>query len=399
MFDVASYGAAGDGVVDDQPSILAAIQAAQAAGGGVVYFPKGTYLLGSSETVDLAPGNNPPVTTQVCLPITSDNVYLRGEGQGVSKLLLGNGVNAVMVGFGGCKGVGIEKLELDGNRSYQSSAHACLYDFLDVENFLIEDMYIHHSSGYGIGLQHAPIINCTISKVLIEDTGSDGIDIKNSDLGNRTNRMSNVTVRRAGLNTSLTGQAGIDIRGRWTLDNINVEDFKNDGVNGVCLVGIRFRPDGQYGASGGNYCSLTNFYVEPSLTSSTIGVQVCGYRNTIGNGAVKGAGTGFELNNVENVISNTEAVSCGNGYVLRNDTGTTSDKCIITGSISRSNQDSGFKIYSNYTQLNGVTAWGNPIGINIKNASQHTVLSGISQGNTTNLLNSGGSTHNNLALP
>ncbi|NBW18023.1 MAG: hypothetical protein EBR82_59625, partial [Caulobacteraceae bacterium] len=41
----ATYGATGDGVADDTAEIQGAIDAAEAAGGGVVYFPPGTYLV------------------------------------------------------------------------------------------------------------------------------------------------------------------------------------------------------------------------------------------------------------------------------------------------------------------------------------------------------------------
>ena len=45
-----TYGAVGDGVTDDKAAIQAAINAANAAGGGVVFFPKGTYRVASSFT-------------------------------------------------------------------------------------------------------------------------------------------------------------------------------------------------------------------------------------------------------------------------------------------------------------------------------------------------------------
>lgn len=46
VFNVKSpaYGAVGDGVTNDQSAIQAALAAAVAAGGGIVFFPKGTYL-------------------------------------------------------------------------------------------------------------------------------------------------------------------------------------------------------------------------------------------------------------------------------------------------------------------------------------------------------------------
>jgi hypothetical protein len=42
------YGATGDGVTNDQTAIAAALAAAVAAGGGIVFFPKGTYLIGAA---------------------------------------------------------------------------------------------------------------------------------------------------------------------------------------------------------------------------------------------------------------------------------------------------------------------------------------------------------------
>ncbi len=47
LFNVKSpaYGAVGDGITNDQTAIAAALAAAVAAGGGIVFFPKGTYLI------------------------------------------------------------------------------------------------------------------------------------------------------------------------------------------------------------------------------------------------------------------------------------------------------------------------------------------------------------------
>ncbi len=48
VFNVKDYGAIGDGVADDLAEVQAAIDAANAAGGGDVFFPTGTYLLSNS---------------------------------------------------------------------------------------------------------------------------------------------------------------------------------------------------------------------------------------------------------------------------------------------------------------------------------------------------------------
>ena len=66
------YGAAGDGVADDTAEIQAAIDAVEASGGGIVYFPRGTYLITAGLIVD------------------QQKVSLRGAGIGVT-ILKGSG--------------------------------------------------------------------------------------------------------------------------------------------------------------------------------------------------------------------------------------------------------------------------------------------------------------------
>ena len=62
LYDVKKFGAAGDGISDDTEKIQSAIEAAQAAGGGTVFFPTGKYKVSST------------------LNITGSNVQLEGCG-------------------------------------------------------------------------------------------------------------------------------------------------------------------------------------------------------------------------------------------------------------------------------------------------------------------------------
>ncbi len=63
---VTEFGAVGDGITDDAAAIQAAIDAAVTAGGGIVYFPAGTYLIGTT------------------LSWTGDNIILLGAGKDVT---------------------------------------------------------------------------------------------------------------------------------------------------------------------------------------------------------------------------------------------------------------------------------------------------------------------------
>lgn len=68
-FDVKDYGAIGDGVTDDRAAFVAALAAANAAGGGEVFVPAGTYKTSSAITVS-----------------TYTNITLTGVGWRASKI-------------------------------------------------------------------------------------------------------------------------------------------------------------------------------------------------------------------------------------------------------------------------------------------------------------------------
>ena len=102
IVDVHCYGATGDGQTDDLAAILAARDAVNAEGGGVLFFPRGTFVI--SDTVELGP-----------------NTTARGVGA-TSVVLAKPGANAFsMLRVRNSDNVRIEDLVLDGNRANTSA--------------------------------------------------------------------------------------------------------------------------------------------------------------------------------------------------------------------------------------------------------------------------------------
>ena len=70
IFDVTAYGAVANDGLDDRPAVKQAIQAATSAGGGVVFFPPGRFLLSEERH------------SYDTLTITGDNIVIKGSGSG-----------------------------------------------------------------------------------------------------------------------------------------------------------------------------------------------------------------------------------------------------------------------------------------------------------------------------
>lgn len=86
IVNVKDFGAVGDGVADDAAAIDNAVSAASDAGGGTVYIPEGTYLLG---TLSAKTGS------YQCFITPKDNVSIVGDGVGATTLKVKSGTNAL----------------------------------------------------------------------------------------------------------------------------------------------------------------------------------------------------------------------------------------------------------------------------------------------------------------
>ena len=89
-----AFGAAGDGVADDTAEIQAAIDAAEAAGGGVVYLPAGQYLISAQ------------------LLVNDHNVAIVGEGMYQTEIIT-NTANHTILRFNQCNYVSVRDIKVN----------------------------------------------------------------------------------------------------------------------------------------------------------------------------------------------------------------------------------------------------------------------------------------------
>lgn len=121
---ITDFGAVGDGVSDSTTAFQAAINAIGSAGGGIVYIPKGTYIVGGPQ---VSAGTNtsssqryalqPPVPAGINPPI----VFV-GEGlASIVKIKSSTYASLFNNTIATCNGWGFENFVIDGNRANQVS--------------------------------------------------------------------------------------------------------------------------------------------------------------------------------------------------------------------------------------------------------------------------------------
>lgn len=124
--NVIAFGAFGNGVSNDTAAIQAAINATCTSGGGLVFFPTGSYL----------------VCTQ--LLISCDKVYLAGTGEGPAAIVVTNEIGDVvkwnLVTFGGIRDM---QIAFSGNGSTGGAALSVRHSqFFKAERLRIYDFYL-----------------------------------------------------------------------------------------------------------------------------------------------------------------------------------------------------------------------------------------------------------------
>lgn len=269
MVNVLDYGADPSGLAFSQDAIQAAINDAYNAGGGIIFIPAGTYRIGKS--AETYPSTYVPVgSTCYYGLVVYSGVVLMGEGRAtVLKRDIDDPLMMVICpnGFG----TQVRNLLIDGN----ATGHPYVGDTYgsgggigvestsgtDDRETVIDTVWIRDTPGYGVGVEWGNHRGCTLRNIFIDGTGSDGVDVKRMNSGLMDAyaiTLDNIHVTNFGQwATDAALQAGVDIRGYTIASNIHVW-----GVWGSrATAGMRIHADGG-GVIGGNYASVTNFYIE-----------------------------------------------------------------------------------------------------------------------------------------
>ncbi len=225
QFCVLNYGAEGDGITDDTAAIAATIAAATAAGGGLVYFPKGTYLLGGSTTLS-----------------TSEGVVLTGVGYS-STVVLNGGASAWLKLNGIHSGISvlcIQRGSATPTRMVQVSAADCF-----IQNTTFEGAtYSGDAIVFGVGASGLSIIDNTFDTIV-------GIGVK----GYCTSLVSDVTICRNHFKAHNGSAINFNPNVAYFVINDNIVLTDPTSTTGVPIGGVTSTAGSvlHHGVISGNY--------------------------------------------------------------------------------------------------------------------------------------------------
>ncbi len=346
-------GATGDGTTDDTTAVQLAIDNLNTAGGGFLYFPRGTYLTGK-------------------LTVKS-SVRVIGDGVGATTIKLKNSTNDHLIQVAtDASNVEISYVTLDGNRLNQSAGHT-------LRSAGHTNLWIHHIEAknawqYGIGLQAGTQTGTWIHDCYIHATGGDCIDFKNVNDDNSDAYLARLRLEDFGQEATLTTQTGLDMRGPCHATDITVSSFPSSGDG----VGIRFR-HGELLVStglGAHHSTLKGFHVSASGATS-IGVDIVARDVQVTDGYVTGALRGVEVIAERCSVHQVTAESCTEGFRTTTDGGSIiATDTVFSSCLARSNTD-GFRIVTDNCELQNCRALDNTDkGIQIDAGADNTLVVG-----------------------
>jgi polygalacturonase len=248
VYNVKKYGAKGDGKKLDNKAIDKAIEAANAAGGGTVYFPAGDYLsvtihLKSNVALYIDQGATIIAATtdkdvQYDLPEKGDNEIYQDYGHSHfhNSLIVGENLHDIAItGPGKIWGKGLVRDERmqgqnDGFGNKALSLKLC-------RNVLLRDFTILHGGWFCFLL--TAVDNTTIDNIKM-DTGRDGIDL----ISSKNIHIANTTIN-APNDDALVLKCDYSLNYPRSLENVTITNCQVSGYNEGTYLDGTFLKDGK----------------------------------------------------------------------------------------------------------------------------------------------------------
>lgn len=297
VYDVKDYGAAGDGVTDDTTAIQAAIDAAEAASGGVVFFPLGKYMISA------------------VLTVTESNIELIGVGPASSIFLKASTADHMLFiksTTADIEHIRVADLKFDGNSDNQVASTKSVivigtHATYAANDVVIERVYMVDHQGYGVKVgsynTSAECFRVQVRDCYFENTHKTPImaGYKSTDMVVSGNRIKSTVSTTAGSAIYVSNQSH-----RCLIEgNVIGPDVANFGIV-------------LFGSGGGHRGNVNN---EGTIANNVIS----------GLSAVAGVGTGISMDASDDVICIGNTIT-GGGTGIENAGGT---RVIISGNIIR----------------------------------------------------------------
>lgn len=423
VFDVTQFGAVADGLQASAARNVAAFDAAVAAaaanGGGIVYWPASELEYYITDTR----ADTGDTFAQVCCAIDSDNIHVKGAGVGKTKIRLADAADAEMFRLGtrdrqGVKRSGVSDMSIDGNRANQAALQPSTHHFAGVvawgrganrsEHCFIENLFIKQTQYYGFGVESGDVDAVgprffRARNIEIEDTGADGCDFKNPDGTGYFNHIENIRVRRFGLAPEaslLSTQAGVDLRPGVTAKNIFIDDFGGPSAQ----AGIRIQRGGTYLATVAHGNTIENAVIQ-KLTGGhtiTIGVNVTNVQVMLANIEASDVERAFLINSADVKATNCWSYDCVYGFRLQDGSDRSASYGVYTNCGSRGHTDRGLWLAGAATgnDFHGCQFVDGATGIRIEEtALNNRFFGGRVEGNSSaNLSNLSSATSGNVFI-
>jgi len=320
IYNVMDYGATGDGVTNDTAAIQAAVNAAEAAGGGEVYVPPGTYIV--SGDGDASDG---------CIMLYS-NISLVGAGEGTTTIKLQDGstqdISGIIRDESGVpqSNISISNFTIDGNSANTSGKVDGFFVGVTPEknqvldpnepadtNITVNNVESKNNSGYGFD-PHEKGIGLVIENSISHDNGLDGFTLDGQYNATLTNDLAynnarsgfNIVTSSQGVtlnNDTASGNAedgvivqrgsnNVPATANVTINGGDLYDNANDGVqvniaNYVTVNDVQIHDNGEHGirieGSIGSVVENSTIYDDSASSSESYQeILVQGYDDTLG---------------------------------------------------------------------------------------------------------------------